>query len=72
MVRICKAGDQLPVCVSLLPHEHFPGCRTLENVQANSAQFVNIWVVDLCQEANLWRSHWVVVGKEKFELEYAS
>jgi len=35
--------------------------HTFENVQTNSAELINIWVIDLCKESNLWRSHRIVI-----------
>lgn len=45
---------------------------TLENIQANTTQFVNVGVVDLGEESNLWRGHRVIIWEEKFELEYTT
>lgn len=45
---------------------------TLENVEADAAQLVDVGVEDLGQEADLGRRHRVVVGKEKLELEDAA
>lgn len=54
---------------------HGPGDRrvpTLQDVQADSTEFVNVGVVDLGQESDLWRCHGVVVWQEELELEYSS
>lgn len=45
---------------------------TLQHVQANAAQLVDVGVEDLGQEADLWGDHGVVVGEEEFELEGAA
>ncbi len=45
---------------------------TFENVKADSAQLINVWVVYLCQKADFRRSHWIVVRKEELKPEYAS
>lgn len=42
---------------------------TLQDVEANTTQLVDVWVVDLGQEANLGRSHGVVFWEEELELE---
>lgn len=42
---------------------------TLQYIQADSAEAVDVGVVDLGEEANLGRSHGVVVGQEQFELK---
>jgi hypothetical protein len=42
---------------------------TLQNVQADSTEAVDVWVVDFGKEADLGRGHGVVVGQEQFELE---
>lgn len=69
IVRICRAGDQLPRMIStgkwLVDSEE----PTLQDVQADSAEAVDVGVVNLCEEADLGRSHGVVVGQEQFELE---
>lgn len=44
---------------------------TLQHVQAYPAQAVDVWVVDLGQEANLGRRHRVVVREEQLQLEHA-
>lgn len=42
---------------------------TLENVEANAAQPVDVGVVDLSQEAHFGRCHGVVVWKKELEFE---
>jgi len=42
---------------------------TLQNVQANTAQSVDIWVVDFGQESDLWWRHGIVVWEEELEVE---
>jgi hypothetical protein len=42
---------------------------TLQNVQADSTEAIDVWVVDFGKEADLGGSHGVVVGQEQFELE---
>ena len=44
---------------------------TLQYVQADATQLVNVWVVDLGQEANLGRCHGIIIRKEELELEDA-
>ena len=43
-----------------------------QNVQANSTQLVDIWVVDLGSEQNLWWHHWVLIRQEKLAIEESS
>ena len=45
---------------------------TLQDVQADAAKTVDVGVVDLGEEANLWRSHGVVVREEELEIEDAA
>lgn len=72
MVRIWRAGDQLPVAVSILLSIPSPSLvHTLQYVQAYAAQLVDVWMVDLGEEADFWWSHWVVVWKEELEAEGA-
>jgi hypothetical protein len=74
MVRICRAGDQLPTgSLSALP-SIFPvnSMLTLQDVQADAAELVDVWMVDLGEESDLGGSHGVVVGKEELELEGAA
>ena len=42
---------------------------TLENIQADTPELVDVWVVDLGQEADLGWCHGVIVWKEELELE---
>ncbi len=53
-------------------HRSYPwllGELTLQHVKADAPQFIDIWMVNLCQEADLWGGHRVVVGEEELELE---
>lgn len=69
IVRICSAGDQLPLqCENLCPSSK-AGQLTLQNVQAYPTELVNIRMVYFGQEANLWGSHGIVVREKKLELE---
>lgn len=45
------------------------GVHTLENVKTYATELIDVWVVDLGEETNFGRSHWVVVWKEELELE---
>jgi hypothetical protein len=45
---------------------------TLQDIQANATQTVNVGVVDLGQEADFGRSHRIVVGQEELEAEDAT
>jgi hypothetical protein len=72
MVRICRAGDQLPMPVSYILHLAKAAMPTLQDVQANAAELVDVGVVDLGEETDFGRRHGVVVGKEQLELEGAA
>jgi hypothetical protein len=48
------------------------GPLVLDDVQADSAQLVDIWVVDLGDEKHLWWHHWVLVWQEEFAVEKTS
>ena len=43
--------------------------RTLKNIQADTAELVNIGVVNLGQESDLRRCHRVIIWQEKLQLE---
>lgn len=43
---------------------------TLQNIQADTTQSINIRVVDLGQEADFGRGHRVIIWQEEFELEF--
>jgi len=43
--------------------------RTLENIQADPAQAVDVWVVNLGKESDLGGCHGVVIRQEQLELE---
>jgi len=45
---------------------------TLENIETDTAKLVDIWVIDLCQKADLGGSHGVVVWKKELEFEDAT
>lgn len=73
MVRICSAGDQLPKCVRLAKVVARDCSQlTLEDVQTDAAQSVDVGVVDLGEEADLGRGHGVVIGEKELELEDAA
>jgi hypothetical protein len=42
---------------------------TLEDVEANTAKLIDVWVENLGKESNLGRSHWVIVGEEELKAE---
>ena len=46
--------------------------RTLQNIQAYAAELIDVGMIDLCQEADLWWCHGVIVWEEEFELEDAT
>lgn len=48
------------------------GIRTLEDVETDAAQAVDVGVVDLGQEADFWWGHGVVLWKEELKAEDAS
>lgn len=48
------------------------GGLTLQDIQADSAEAIDVRVVDLGEEADLGWCHGVVVGQEEFELEDAA
>lgn len=45
---------------------------TLENIETNPPELVDIWMVYLGQEPDLWRSHGIIVREEELELENAT
>jgi hypothetical protein len=69
IVRICRAGDQLPMPVSFILYPLSRVMPTLQNVQADAAELVDVWVVDLGKEADFGWCHGVVIRKEELELE---
>lgn len=71
-MRICSAGDQLPANAFSIAPVQIVVRVTLQDIKTNPPKFIDVWVVDFCQEAYFGRSHWIVVGKEELELEYAS
>jgi hypothetical protein len=71
----CGSGGQATSCLRLLAKTRARDERvrlTLEDVEADAAQSVDVGVVDLGEEAHLGRGHGVVVGKEQLELEDAA
>ena len=61
IVRIWSAGDQLPKFLSALLNDRADLRRTLQYIQADAAELVDIWVVDFGQESDLGRCHGIVV-----------
>jgi hypothetical protein len=45
---------------------------TLEDIEANAAQPIDVWVVDFGEESDLGRGHGVVIRQEQLELEDAA
>jgi hypothetical protein len=45
---------------------------TLQHVKANAAELVDVGVVDLGEETDLWGRHWVIIWEEEFEVEDAT
>lgn len=41
----------------------------LEDIETDSSELIDIWVVDLGSEQHLWWHHWVLVWQEKFAVE---
>jgi hypothetical protein len=46
--------------------------HTLQNIQADSPQLVNIRMVDLGKKANLWRCHGIIIGQKELKFENAT
>jgi len=44
----------------------------LQNVQADTAELVNVRVVDLGSEEDLWWFHGIVFWKEQFKIEHST
>ena len=82
MVRICSAGDQLSAEKGILDiriekrrEEMGRGRRcvlTLQHIQADAAQLVDVRVEDLGEEADLGRGHGIVIWKEELEFKDAT
>ena len=73
IVRICRAGDQLPARVS--DHEEVRETSqrlTLENVQADTPQAIDVGVVNLGEEADLGWRHGIIVGQEELQPEHSA
>lgn len=41
----------------------------LQNIEADSTKLVNVWMIDLGSEKDLWSNHWVLVWKEELASE---
>lgn len=48
------------------------GGRTLQDIQADTTKAVDVGMVDLRQETDLWGSHGIVIGKKEFQPEDAT
>jgi hypothetical protein len=71
----CGSGGQATSCLGgqqTLTKLDTRVSLTLEDVEANTAQSVNVGVVDLGEEADFGRGHGVVVREEQLELEDAA
>lgn len=76
IVRIWSAGDQLSAFKSqrgLLDRIRAKSSvRTLEDIETDATQLVDVWVVDLGEEADLGRDHGVVIRQEQLKLELSA
>ena len=61
IVRIWSAGDQLPKFLLALLNDRADLQRTLQYIQADAAELVNVWVVDFSKKPDLRRCHGIVV-----------
>ena len=48
------------------------GPLVLENVEADSSELVDVWVVDLGSEEDLWWNHWVLIWQEELAIKETS
>lgn len=44
----------------------------LQNIKANSTQLIDIWVIDLGSEEDLWWNHWVLIWQEELAIKETS
>lgn len=44
----------------------------LEHIQADTTELIDVWMVYLGKETDLWWCHWVVVWEEELEVEDAT
>lgn len=54
------------------PYLQSGGPVVLEDVEADSSQAIDVWVIDACEEAYPGWAHGVVVWEEELELEHAA
>lgn len=45
---------------------------TLQHIKADTAELVDVRVVDLREKTDLGRRHWVIIWEEEFEVEDAT
>jgi hypothetical protein len=74
IVRICRAGDQLSGSRSVNGQVGLGKISqylslTLQDIEADAAETIDVGVVDLGKEADLGRGHGVVIGKEELKTE---
>ena len=69
IVRICKAGDQLPLNISILLLSLKICWLTLQYIQTDTAKLIDVGVIYFCEKSNLGWSHGIVVWEEQFKLE---
>ena len=48
------------------------GPFVLEDVETDTAELVDVWVVDLGSEEHLWSDHWVILRQVELQLEHAT
>jgi len=48
------------------------GPLVLEDIETDTSELVNVWMVNLGSEEHLWWDHWVVLWQVEFELEHAT
>ena len=59
----------MPIWISETTHLRLKVELTLQHVQTDPPQLVNVWVVDFGEKTDLGWSHGVIFWKEQFELE---
>lgn len=72
---LCGSGERETSCLTksqILQVIVSDGLPTLQNVQTDTTEAINVGVIDLGQEADLGRGHGIVVGQEQLEPKYST
>lgn len=67
-----RETSYLAKCVNNSYEGAYLGHLTLENIETDTTELVNVGMIDFGQESDLGRGHWIVIWKEQLKLKNAT